>query len=331
MWALLQAWHCLFKGCFFDSSFPTIQSHVFVLYHGLESELLFFFYAFLFVIQAMFSFFHAGLPLNRARVLLERGPQLFKKTVPMSDRNYVTEEATQVLDPPKGYVRATEATVCKHGCKGMVQPYHRYCPTCRGENENYSSIADAVAKGGKSQGYKRKATPLQNMEEALSLSPAKKQAAEGVAKVWGDLVQTSRMRLTSKSPPEQTATPGTPALQTPASSNKDNVAPPNPATSAGADHADENIEYDLDCPESASNFLLLHWSEKNREDVKIFVERYIQKARSKITKSDPLSAIIQREVVKTGVLLKRDGRDKWLAAQKHARSIRFVAKPAFAK
>lgn len=143
-------------------------------------------------------------------------------------------------------------------------------------------------------------------------------------------MQTSRTRLTSKSPLEQTTTPGAPALQTPASSNKDNVAPPNPAASAAA-HPDENIEYDLDCPESASNFLLLHWSEKNQEDVKIFVEHYIEKAQKKVTKSDPLSAIIQREVVKSGVLLKRDGRDKWLAAQKHARSIRFVAKPAFAK
>lgn len=87
---------------------------------------------------------------------------------------YVTEEATQVLDPPKGYVRATEATVCKHGqCKGLVQPYHRYCPACRGENENFAPIADAVAKGGKQKGYKRKATPLLNMEEPLSLSPTK--------------------------------------------------------------------------------------------------------------------------------------------------------------
>ena len=50
-------------------------------------------------------------PLNRAKVLLERGPQLFKKVVPQADRDYSTAEAGVVLDPPKGYVRAAD-TMC---------------------------------------------------------------------------------------------------------------------------------------------------------------------------------------------------------------------------
>lgn len=53
-----------------------------------------------------------GKPLCREKVLLERGPHLFRKTVPKQERNYVSDCADKVLSPPKGYKRAPDSVRC---------------------------------------------------------------------------------------------------------------------------------------------------------------------------------------------------------------------------
>ena len=249
----------------------------------------------------------------------------------MADRDYCTDEAAKVLDGPKGYVRAPDVTMCKN-CKAMVQSSHRYCPGCTRENQSFSEVAEAVSKGGRAQGFKRKATPLVNMEEALTLSPGKR---ETVVRAWGDMV--NKTRLIGKTTPKaeaQAPSAAQPSVQTSSSSTSKDIAKETTATNApelAAEKAAPPSEYDLDDPLSATEYLCLFWPDKSRDEAKVLVEFYIQTTKAKVSKAEPLSALIQKGLLKPGILMKKDGRQKWLEAQRHARAIRFVQKPAFAK
>ena len=134
--------------------------------------------------------------------------------MPVEDRKYESEGASAVLPPPQGYKRAVEATRCSGThCKAMIQSCQKFCPDCATPNAAYSSIADAVSKGGRAQGFKRKADPLVDMEHALDFSPSRKRS---LTKVWGDLVSKVRgSEASAAAPPAATGTAPAP-VPTPA-------------------------------------------------------------------------------------------------------------------
>ena len=66
-------------------------------------------------------------------------------------------------------------------CKRQVQTSFQFCPHCGKANNNYDEIQDAVSKGARAQGFKRKPSPLCDMEHALDFSPSRKKS---LTKVW---------------------------------------------------------------------------------------------------------------------------------------------------
>ena len=132
----------------------------------------------------------AGESVCRDKVILERGPQLFRQVVPKEERDYVCDVADQVFSPPKGYKRARESARCSSSqCRGIVQSSHKFCPACGQKNESYNAISDAVDQGARAQGYRRKSTALVDMQDALDFEPATKRH---LTKVWGDMLSKVR-------------------------------------------------------------------------------------------------------------------------------------------
>lgn len=257
--------------------------------------------------------------MNRARVLLDRGPKLFKKTVPIQDRQYELADSHKVLDPPKGYQRAPEASPCiDPACKTMVQSCHKYCPGCGKENANYSAIAESVSKGGRSQGFKRKAEPLLDLAEAVAMSPDKQ---EKLGKAWGDLVSQTRLRQKTAPPPQ----PGTEIAQSQAVAPSSSTAAPPSAEAATEDSPQQ--EYDLEVPQDVCQYIAEHWKESSRDAIMPVIQFFVSQLRQKVSKTSPLSHVVQKEIIKSRVLLTQKGREQWLSSWRSNRELRFVSAP----
>ena len=127
--------------------------------------------------------------------------------------------------------------------------------------------------------------------------------------------------------PQSPVVPMTPAIQ--AAPQSPVVPASSAATPAEAQAA--ATEFDLDDPASAKSYLLLYWStQKSKDAAEVYIDYYIQTAKAKATKAEPLSHIIQKEVLKKNILNKPHSREAWIASLKSNRSIRFVPKPKFA-
>ena len=122
--------------------------------------------------------------------------------LPKEERTYETPEAHEVLEPPSGYRRAPQTCRCSNpSCKAFVQSSDKFCSRCAAPNKNYSSIADAVDRGGRAQGYKRP-QPLVDMGSALDFSPRKKL---NTTKIWGDIIAKTRSRSSEAAPKTEEA------------------------------------------------------------------------------------------------------------------------------
>ena len=114
----------------------------------------------------------------------------FRKLLPATERKYEAEESSLVLPPPEGYKRATDSHRCSGThCKAMVSSSCKFCPECATPNAHYNSVANAVSKGSRSQGYKRQCDQLVDMQDALDFNPSKKQ---NLTKIWGDMLSKVR-------------------------------------------------------------------------------------------------------------------------------------------
>ena len=268
-------------------------------------------------------------PVCRDKVILQRGGQLFRKTVPKQDRNYVGEEACKVFSPPRGYKRAIESVRCS-SCRGLVLPSHQYCPTCRKQNEAFSSISQAVEAGARQQGFRRKATCLVDMDDALDFEPA---AKKHLCKVWGDMMS----KVAGKDP----SAPGTPAPPSGAAPSTPAPAPSTPAMPASslqvpceeapavseAPQKEGPKEYDLDIGEDVALYILAHFKSSAQGEARPAVEYFVGQMKKKTTKAKPLSSWIHQEIVGTKVLMKPQSRQMWLACWQKNRSQRYVSAP----
>lgn len=261
---------------------------------------------------------------------MQRGGQLFRQTVPKEDRNYGGKEADKVFSPPRGYKRAIESVRCSSAeCRGLVQPSHQFCPTCGAKNEAFSSVSQAVEMGARQQGYRRKATALTNMEDALDYEPA---AKKHLCKVWGDMLS----KVAGKDPaapctpaPVSAAVPPAPAVpqEPPKASSTSAQAPCLPAPPPESSEKEKKTEYDLDVAEDACQFILAHFKASLQEEARPAVEFFVGELKKKASKIKPLSAWMQKEIVATRVLMKPQSRHMWLTSWKENRSHRYVSGP----
>ena len=97
----------------------------------------------------------------------------------------------------------------------------------------------------------------------------------------------------------------TPAIQ---AAPQSPVVPASSAATPAAGSAEAQAaatEFDLDDPASAKSYLLLYWStQKSKDAAEVYIDYYIQTAKAKATKAEPLSHIIQKEVLKKNILNK---------------------------
>ena len=272
-----------------------------------------------------------GESLRCEHLIQTRGPQLFKKLLGQEELQYETDEAKHVFERPTGYVRASEYITCEK-CSHKVHAGHKFCPHCKADNPKFSEIALAVSKGSKTQGYSLKGGSLADVQaELASIEPSKK---ANLSKIWGDLV--SKVSAVSAQQ-ESTAPLPQPTAVTPSSGI--NTSKPEKSSSSKDPPVKENKvesqtdldEFDLDCPEQAEQYIPLFFSEKIRAEAQPAVRFFISEKKAAANKKETLSHILQKEILKTNVLAKPDGRKKWLQAWQWNRGIRYVAKPHFAK
>lgn len=286
------------------------------------------------------GFRDAGIVHNEAlqceHLIQTRGPQLFKKLLSRDELQYETAEADQVFERPVGYRRASDFVTCD-ACSQKIQPSHKFCPHCKADNPKFSEVALAIAKGSKSQGYTLKGNNLTDLQDELAqIEPSRK---ANLSKVWGDLVSKTKVmaapqasEVTSPAPePPQPASSSGSAKKPEAIQTEEN---PKAVPEKGIESvvpADDLQEFDLDNPEHAERYILLHFSEKVREEAVLPVQYYIMEKKNLASKKEPLSHILQKELLQTNMLAKPAGRKQFLEAWKKNRAVRFVSKPHFAK
>lgn len=183
-------------------------------------------------------------------------------------------DVKNVLPQPQGYQRAALTHPCGK-CKRQVQTSFQFCPHCREANNNYDEIQDAVSKGARAPGFKRKPPPLCDMEHALDFSPSRKKS---LTKVWGDILAKVNSGISS-------------------GSNKI------PAAEAPADPVEAPPA--RDDPASAVQYLSLHWSTPaTRKEVEPILQFCVSTLKGRATRAEPLSEVTHKEILGSNILMK---------------------------
>ncbi|CAK9067052.1 Uncharacterized protein SCF082_LOCUS34013 [Durusdinium trenchii] len=241
------------------------------------------------------------------KILIDK-PELFKKIVPVADRDYKEAQNANALPQPRGYERALASHPCT-SCKRKVPTSAKFCSMCGATNANYDAIQGSVSQGAKSQAYKRKPTQITDMQNALDFSPSRKKSA---TKVWGDL--TAKAKAIQ---PELSEVPETEKKKEPESEKKKEPT------------AAEEREFDLECVDDCLELIAHHWQQKEPENLRVVVSYFLADLHQKATKSMPLSHLVNTQVLQSGVLKTKTSRQAWLDAWAKNRSHRFVQLPAY--
>ncbi|CAE7565729.1 unnamed protein product, partial [Symbiodinium sp. CCMP2592] len=85
-------------------------------------------------------------PIDRSKVFVDRGAQLFRSIVPFQEMQPTTAEGKAILNRPTGYKRAEQRTPCA-SCGRRTPTSLPKCGYCGVANKEYSEVADAVARG----------------------------------------------------------------------------------------------------------------------------------------------------------------------------------------
>ena len=280
----------------------------------------------------------SGEPLDRKKVILERGKQLFRQVVPKSDRMYGGQEADKVFSPPRGYKRAAESVRCSSAqCRGLVQPSQQFCPACGVKNVAFSSISEAVEMGARKQGYRRKATQLVDMDDALDFEPASK---KHLTKVWGDMLSKVAGKDTSapSTPAPQPSAPSTPAAPAQAPSTPAPApATPVPCQDAGdvaESDADED-EWDMNNPMHCVEILENRFPANEVAKCGITPDQFSKTATfyvESLKKRTPKAPLAQHFLKDLEVITaSKQKRFDWLKSWSVARKQQFMAKPSKSK
>ena len=162
--------------------------------------------------------------MNRARVLLDRGPKLFKKTVPIQDRQYELADSHKVLEPLKGikeHQKRVHALILlvKQWCS-LAQAAARRMQTTVPSLNQFRKVAEVKGSSVKQS--------LCWTSQKVAMSPDKQ---EKLGKAWGDLVSETRLRQKTAPPPQ----PGTEIAQSQAVAPSSSTATPPSAEAATED------------------------------------------------------------------------------------------------
>eukprot|EP00438_Fugacium_kawagutii_P030623 Skav219539 [mRNA] locus=scaffold556:10452:14270:- [translate_table: standard] len=272
-----------------------------------------------------------GSPPDVDAIVVKR-PELFKQLVPVQDRNYKEPDtAAAVLPQPRGYERATATNPCVN-CKKKVSPSAKFCPSCGRDNNHYCEIQACVAQGAKSQGFTRKPAEITDMKDALDFSPTRK---KNLTKIWGDIQAKVRK---VQSDPGNTALDTVDVSQPPEKKPKSDPQSQAPSSSSTGEkivepdktEGQDEPEIDLECVQDCQKYIVMHWTSppEGLADVALF---YVNKLKDQSTKSFPLSALMHKEIISTGILKKPPGRKTWFQAWQTNRQKRFVKLPQYLK
>ena len=90
----------------------------------------------------------------------------------------------------------------------------------------------------------------------------------------------------------------------------------------------EEEEFDLDDHDQAVKYLALHWTSPP-PNLLPTLNFFVSTLKSRASKSQPLSQLLMKEIVKPKALYTRKNRQDFLSAWKSNRSLRYAAKPKF--
>ena len=271
--------------------------------------------------------------IDRTVVLVDRGPQLFRSTVSKEDLQVTTKAATALLHRPTGYKKSDDKMPCTHCAKRTPCSMPR-CGFCGKENAHYSVVAECVEKGVKGGGFTRTQPEVACFEEATShVQPGHK---ANLAKWSGDLIGEMRRRRDKESKESSSLKP-TPATPEIASSSKPTpTAPETAEPPSSSDHqppktetpAEEpqKKEYDLENPHDCVEWIVVAFKQSQQAEVRPVADFFVQNLQKKKGK-DTLAEAFYKTVLAPKLLAKPQGREAWFKAQRHNRSLRFVAHP----
>ena len=90
-------------------------------------------------------------------------------------------------------------------------------------------------------------------------------------------------------------------------------------------------EFDLENPHDCQQLIMLHFGSSASKDLPAVAQFYVNELRQKATKSASLALLMQKELLKQGVLKSKFGRQAWFAAWSKNREARFVKMPEYLK
>ena len=279
--------------------------------------------------------------INRNVVLVDWQCELFRKTLSAGEMSVEQVESQLLLPRPKGYTRGKCLATCE-ACLKQTPTNLPLCGFCGNKNANYSPVKEAIAAGAKAGGYSRKQEPLCDVNSVIDQIPAATKA--NLSKFCGDVLGQMRKRKpcgaenvenSAEAPAE--AAPATPAKKprveklaaaevsapiscAPASSKA--ACQPAPAA------PQEEEEFDLDDHDQAVKYLALHWTSPP-PNLLPTLNFFVSTLKSRASKSQPLSQLLMKEIVKPKALYTRKNRQDFLSAWKSNRSLRYAAKPKF--
>lgn len=272
--------------------------------------------------------------VNRNVVLVDRAPQLFRKTLSVEELAVEQPESQALLQRPQGYTRGKCMVACET-CSKQTPSSLPLCGHCGSKNSHFSPVKAAIAVGAKSGGYSRKTEALADVQSEIDkIEPATK---AHLSKFSGDVLGQMRKRKTAEKETQPAVEPAQPskkqkvpelvptappAVDGPSSSKAASQPPP--------EEEEEPSEFDLEDVASAVQYLALHWAKPNRtEELRTVLEFYVSHLKNKSTKAMPLSLQITSEIIDKKALHKVKDRESFLKCWKSKRSQRFAPKPKF--
>ena len=208
----------------------------------------------------------------------------------------------------------------KHACGVWVGVDCKYCPGCGKENPDFDFESAALLRQGHRSGWKKPA-PLEDCE----LDEDKEKDGSRLLNQLDDLMKELRKKNDNPVTPAATVAPAAADPAPPASASSS-------AAPALQDQPTEKEEFDMECVDDVVDFLKCHWSEPAKAAAAESTLRFaVQSMKARSSRTEPLSEIVQKEVLKSKILMKPHGRAAFLASWADKRAVRFVKKPDFAK
>eukprot|EP00438_Fugacium_kawagutii_P006800 Skav218528 [mRNA] locus=scaffold2478:307127:308656:- [translate_table: standard] len=289
----------------------------------------------------------AGKKINIDKVVLERADELFSSlraqganaVEPSSSRKRVFDLVSAVAPPKSKCLK----------CQKKNEVVDQFCRDCGEPNHAFDKELYDIHRAGKQSGWVANADWLskqkaQNADEDMMMAKT------------GDFLKKIRRapaiadRLAAPATPAAPGTPAAPATPAmpaaPASSStaaalkvpstppaKQKVAEVASAVKTSIPASEAEVpqklpEFDCDLPTDCVKLICRHFAVQP-PDLAAVAAFYVDHLRAKTNKTHTLSSIFQKEVLKSGLLKKKESRKMWYDSWKSNRGQRFVQLPDY--